>query len=168
MKKLLAVLFTIVALFISPMAANAYSSDSPTITGNVAPGQTITVTWPAGTFDPNEPVTVGCNCANGTPVVEAPRPAALHAGTGTASSYANPDGSFTVNITLPNVNFGTCSITVNGVSTNTATGSVTYNPDLPDTGLNIAVYVWAGIGVLGVGIGFVFLFLSRKKQTHTK
>lgn len=167
MKKILAILIAAIALIAAPSAALAYSSDSPTITGTVAPGQTITVTWPAGTFNDGEPVTVGCNCTNGTPTVT-PLLSSLHAGTGTATSVANPDGSFSVSITLPNVNFGTCSLLVNGVSTNTATGTLTYVPNLPDTGLNVAIYVWAGAGALVLGLAFVIVFASRRKISSNK
>lgn len=167
MKKILSLFLVVITMIAVPSVAFAYSSDSPTITGTIAPGQTVTVTWPAGTFVEGEDVDVSCTCTSGTPVVTpvvTPLVGALRAGTGTATSVANPDGSFSVSITLPNVNFGTCSIVVNGVTTNTATGTLNYTPNLPDTGLNVAIYIWAGAGALVLGIAFMLVFASRRKN----
>lgn len=162
MKKIVALLIAVVALVAAPSAAFAYSSETPTVTGTVGPGQTVTVTWPAGTFFPGEPVTAGCNCTNGTPVVT-PLVSAFRAGIATTPGTANPDGSFSMQVVLPNENFGTCSLLVNGVETNYASGAMTYTPDLPVTGLNVATYAWAGAGVLGLGVAFLIVFAARRK-----
>jgi LPXTG-motif cell wall-anchored protein len=167
-KTLVALAIAVMALVSVPSAALAYSSDTPTVTGDVVPGNTVLVTWPSGTFVSFEPLTVNCNCTSGTPTLTPTTPpvSSFHAVVPPVYQ-ANAAGGFSILVTLPNVNFGTCSISANGVTVNEATGALTYTPnDLPHTGANVGLYLWVGAGALGLGIAFFVVFAARRRTAN--
>lgn len=169
-KAVIGFLISLVALFALPNVAQAYGSDTPAVSGTVSPGQTVTVTWPAGTFSSYEDITPVCNCTSGAATLEptTTRPSVFVALPSPSPYFSNADGSFSIKVTLPNTEFGTCSLTASATS-GVATASLAVAPvDLPHTGMNPAPYLWAGAGVIALGIAFVVVFSNRRKSTSKR
>ena len=172
-KTIFAVVVAFLAMIAVPSAAYAYGSDTPTTSpaAPYTPGETVTVTWPAGTFESMEDITVSCSCTAGTATLAptttwpTPPPSVFHFSPA-PTYFANEDGSFSVFVTLPNVDFGTCNITATGDSSSyVATAALTHTPGgLPQTGANVAPLLWAGSGVILLGVAFVIVFANRRKS----
>ncbi len=169
-KKIIAVSILALVAFGAPSAALAYggtpASQSST---NPAPGQTVTIQWPAGTFGDDEfPLTASVTCTNGTPViVTVPAPTVLRAGTASSTPFvANADGSFTLQVQTPNENYGTCDCTVVGAITSaTATATLTQlAADLPRTGFDATPVAWIGGTALSLGLLIAVGFAVRRRS----
>jgi hypothetical protein len=141
------------ALILAPAAANAatYVPGTPAATAPATanPGQTITASFPAGTFGPNESVQFtlsGSNAAGATLV-----------STKTLTKTADATGAVSVQVTLPSNASGQYTLT--GVSA-TSRASVSFNVvaadsaatgGLANTGSDSAAAFWFAGGLLALG-----------------
>jgi len=173
MKKLiLAGVFAAIALASLPAASFAYGGGSPVVNGNIAPSQTISVDFPAGYFTATDLLTAVVTCTAGdvtvlnseyTPngVFHAPRPLP------TPPFYqATGSGAFSLQLTLPTGDFGTCTVAVSGYfSQISGTADVTYVPSeaVAYTGFDAGLYIWTGAGVIVLGIALLTVIVSRRK-----
>lgn len=144
------------ALIIAPAAAASASyvpgAGNPTAPATVVAGQSFDITFPAGTFAPNELVTFvfsGENAANAT-----------LASTQTIEKNADAAGGLTVTVTLPAGAEGTYTLTgVGSESGATASASVSVAAadsaaapgGLANTGSDSAAAFWFAGGLLALG-----------------
>ncbi len=166
-------LLTMCALAV-PSAAFAYGGSPSSVSStNPAPGETVTITWPSGTFEDNEsPLAATVTCTNGIPVIVTPTsPALFRAGTATSTPFvAAGDGSFTLQVQVPNLDYVRCDCTVVGAETdNTATALLTQvSGALPRSGFDVTPVAWAGGSVLALGLVFVLGYALRRRSTEGK
>ncbi len=178
-KKILAVVaLTIAAVFAVPMAASAAgyvpSSNVTVSNSNPAPGQTVVVSFKAGSFLASENVqfTLTGQDAAGASL------ASLHAvvNSKTLVKPASSTGAVTVDVTLPTDASGTYTLTAAGVTSgNVATVSLTVTPadaagastgsGLADTGSTISlIAIWVAGGLVLLGAAFVAVNVIVRRQ----
>ena len=171
-----AVVLAILAIFSVPAAALAagYVPDSAiTVSGAVVPGGTVTISIPAGSFQPNEPVAFSIS-GTGSPTI-----AVVKAATASVTKNATPVGSSSVTVGLPSNAAGTYNGTATGLrSGNIVTwtlfvssssgGAASESGGLPATGYQFpTVLLWASAGALLVGIALlVVLVMARRRHAH--
>ncbi len=168
MKKLiLAGVLAAVALVSLPAASFAYGGGSPVVNGTVGPEKTVSVDWPAGYFEDGEIVDVEVTCTAGTPTINNDEVAPGIFRALTAGTYqATGTGAFSLNLTLPAGDFGTCSCQVFGLSSETeGTADVAYVPGEPVayTGFDAGLYAWTAAGVLALGAALISVMVARRK-----
>jgi hypothetical protein len=76
------------------------------------------------------------------------------------------DGGFTLQVQVPNVNYGTCNCTVIGsVSGGTATATLSeLAADLPHTGFDATPVAWIGGTALALGLLIAIGFAVRRRS----
>lgn len=172
MKKLiLAGVVAALALVSLPAASFAYGSGSPVVVGTVAPTETVSVDWPAGFFEDDELVVVEVTCTSGTATINNDEaPPAIFRALAEGTYQATGTGAFSLNLTLPAGDFGTCSCQVMGLNSEVE-GSVdlAYVPSqpIPYTGFDAGLFAWTGAGVLVLGVALVTVMLARRRARVT-
>lgn len=182
-KKVLAVAaLTLAAVFAVPMAANAAgyvpSSNVTVSNSNPAPGQTVDVSFKAGSFNASENVQftlTGQDAAGATL-------ASLHAVVNSKSLVkpASASGAVTVAVTVPTDATGTYTLTATGVTSgNVGTVSLTVSPadsatgagagsstgGLADTGSTVSlIAIWVAGGLVLLGAAFVAVNVIVRRQ----
>ncbi len=169
MKKIiLAGVIAALALVSLPAASFAYGGGSPVVTGTVAPTETVTVDWPAGFFEGGELVTVEVTCTAGSPTINNElAPPVIFRAVSSGTYETTGAGAFSLNLTLPAGDFGTCSCQVLGLrSDTTGTTDLAYVPGaaIPYTGFDTGLYVWTGAGVLVLGVALVTIVMARRRS----
>lgn len=188
LKKALAVLsFALLAFVAAPSAANAAGyvpNSNVTVSGSATPGGTVTVSFAAGSFAPNEEVAVSVS-GNTTVTLSAVKAAVLTSFTKQASST----GALSVNVTFPTNASGTYTLTATGLTSgNVGTASITIVPaaagtlantgggaalantggnTLANTGATLPMLmIWIGAGalILGVAIVGTLTFVRRQRR----
>lgn len=168
MKKLImAGVIAALALVSLPAASFAYGGGSPVVNGTVGPEKTVSVDWPAGYFEDGEAVDVEVTCTAGTPTINNEAPVLTIFRALTAGTYqATGAGAFSLNLTLPAGNFGTCSCQVLGLNSGTeGSADVTYVPGEPVayTGFDAGLYIWTAAGVIVLGGALISVMIARRK-----
>ncbi|KGJ72366.1 hypothetical protein GY21_15840 [Cryobacterium roopkundense] len=175
-KVLAAVVLAILAIFSVPAAALAagYVPDSAiTVSGSAVPGGTVTVSIPANSFLPNEPVAFAIS-GSGSPTI-----AVVKAATASVTKNATPVGAASVTVGLPSNATGTYNGTATGLTSgNVVTwtivvssasgGAASESGGLPATGYQLpSVLLWSAVGALMIGIALlVVLVMARRRGTH--
>ncbi len=168
MKKLvLAGVLAAIALVSLPAASFAYGSGSPVVTGTVAPTKTVSVDFPVGFFANSEIVAMTVSCTSGdAEVLNTPALAIVRAFPGGPYYEASGDGSFSLQLTLPSADFGTCTVTYDA-ETLIATGTVdlAYVPAaaVAYTGFDAGLYIWTAAGVIVLGGALISVMVARRK-----
>lgn len=181
-KVLAAVALTLAAAFAVPMAANAAgyvpSSNVTVSNSNPAPGQTVDVSFKAGSFLAGENVQftlTGQDAASASL-------ASLHAvvNSKTTVKPASSAGAVTVAVTVPADATGTYTLTATGVTSgNVGTASLTVTPadavgagtgssaggSLAHTGSTISlIAIWVAGGLVVLGAAFVAVNVIVRRQ----
>jgi len=164
-KKAIAVTALAVVAFVSvPMAAFAYDENSTITTSDSTPtpGQAVTVSFNAGSFDNLEPVSLSVS-GNGDPGI-----AAL-AGTATVNKQASATGAVTAAVTIPTNGSGTYTVTAAGGTSgrilNAVLTVVAADSGLAVTGSTFPVlWLWVGGGALALGIALVVVLAVSRRQ----
>lgn len=192
LKKALAVLsIVLMGLVAAPVAANAAGyvpSGNITVSGNAAPGGTVTVGFAAGSFAPNEQVAVSVS-GNTSVTLSIVKAAVLTS----ITKQASATGALSVNVTLPADANGTYTLTATGLTSgNVGTASITTVPasgsgsslantgggaalantggngsSLANTGATLPMLmIWIGAGalILGVAIVGTLAFVRRQRR----
>lgn len=164
MKKILVTLLAAFTLVSAPSAALAYGGTTPTVDGTAAVGQTVTATWPAGTFIDGEALTAECD--SGCEVVSTPPPAVFRAAP-VAGFIAAENGSFSIQVkilALP------AQVTVTGAESEAVAIARFAAPATPaaaglsSTGSSTTGFLWVGGAVLALGAGISVMVASRRKH----
>jgi len=168
MKKLILVGVLAAAALVSlPAASFAYGGGTPVVTGTVAPTNIVSVDFPAGFFANGEVLTATVSCTDGTAdILNTPVFGIFRALPPSNSFAAAGDGSFSLQLTLPSVDFGTCTVTYNALSLGAAgTADVTYVPDaaVAYTGFDAGLYIWTAAGVIVLGGALISVMVARRK-----
>ena len=168
MKKIiLAGALAVIALVSLPSASFAYGDGSPVVVGTVGPEKTVSVDYPTGFFSNNELLTAEVTCTAGTAtILNDVALGAFRAIPADPVFVSESDGAFSLLVTLPAGDFGTCSCNVTGLSSG-ATGSadITYVPGeaVAYTGFDAALYVWTAAGVIVLGAALMTVMITRRK-----
>lgn len=168
MKKLiLAGVLAAVALVSLPAASFAYGGGSPVVTGTVGPEKTVSVDFPAGYYMENEIVAVEVTCTAGNATINNDEAAPGIFRALTEGTYqATGTGAFSLNLTLPAGDFGTCSCQFLGLNSDTeGSADVTYVASEPVayTGFDAGLYAWTAAGVLALGAALISVMVTRRK-----
>lgn len=176
-KSLAAAALAVLAVFAVPAAANAagYVPDSNvSVSGAVAPGGTVEVTFTEGSFTPGEEVSFALTGehADGATL------ATFAAGVASQSlvTTATEDGAVALDVTLPTDVSGTFTTTATGLSSGTV-GTVSLTGGAADaagshsvlasTGYNTPMLtIWASAGALLLGVALVVVLgVVRRQRT---
>jgi hypothetical protein len=152
------------AVFAAPVAANAatYTPGVPdTAAANATVGGPFTLTFQAGVFTPNAPLTATFSSDGAVPT-SATATGVFHAATAgpVAVGSANAAGGVTLSGTVPATATSDITVTVTD-GTNTAAGT----SGLATTGTYISLAtVWGAVGLVALGGGFLVVRSTRKRQ----
>ena len=168
MKKLvLAGVLAAIALVSLPAASFAYGGGSPVVTGTVAPTKTVSVDFPAGFFANAEAVAMTVSCTSGdAKVLNTPAIAVFRAFPRGPFYLASGDGSFSLQLTLPADDFGTCTVTYDARTLSASgTADLTYVPAaaVAYTGFDAGLYIWTASGVIVLGGALISVMVARRK-----
>lgn len=177
-RKFLAVIaIVIVAVFASPMAANAAGyvpAGNITVTGNATPGGTVVVSFANGSFTGGEDVSFSVTGEGGATL------SALRAAVSTVTLVkpANASGAVSVNVKLPANASGSYTLTATGLtSTNIGTATITVvaadggTTAIPGRGLAATgagdltvLLLWGGAGMLLLGAALLVVLSFVRRQ----
>lgn len=174
-KALIALTLAGAMLFAAPLAASAtYVDDAPPpFASNYTPtpGGSTEVTFPAGSFPGNTPITVTLTGEGvGAAVLASLRPMAIESKSITKNSAG--DGSLVVTVTLPETALGQYAVvgTGGGITLSVAvtvvpTDAAGPNPGLPVTGGEIPfALVWGAGGAMLLGAALVLVMVTVRRQ----
>jgi hypothetical protein len=173
------------AVFAAPVAANAatYTPGVPDTTVSTATvGGPFALTFQAGVFTPNAPLTATFSSAGPVPT-SATATGVFHAATAgpVAVGSANAAGGVTLRGTVPASATSDITVTVTD-GTNTAVGTINVvaapagagsaatagTSGLATTGTYISLAtVWGAVGLVALGGGFLVVRSTRKRQGST-
>lgn len=166
-KSLAAAALAVLAVFAVPAAANAagYVPDSNvSVSGTVAPGGTVEVTFTEGSFTPGEEVSFALTGEN----ADSATLATFKAGVTSRSlvTTATDDGAVALDVTLPTDASGTFTTTATGLTSGTVgTASLGSDSDLASTGYNTPMLaIWAAAGALLLGVALVVVLGVVRRQ----
>ena len=166
-KTLAAVIIAVAAIFAMPVAANAagYTPVTAVVSDTTpAPGQSVTVSFPDGTFANNESVGIAVT-GNSSATV-----AVVKAATVSTTKPASATGSLSFVVTLPADATGTYTVTATGLSSGiVGTAVLTVTPaaagGLAATGANFPfLMVWTAGGALLLGIALLIVLTVVRRQ----
>ncbi|WP_120338182.1 sortase [Cryobacterium soli] len=184
-KSFAAIALAVLAVFAVPAAANAagYVPDGNiVVSGTIAPGSPVTISFTEGSFTPGEPVSftlTGENAAGATlatfkSVVNSQSLVKSAAGTGAVALEVtlptDASGTYTTTATgLTSGTVGTASLTVAAVDSAGGAGSGTSTDGgLASTGYNAPMLaIWGGAGALLLGIALVVVLGVVRRQRAT-
>lgn len=183
MKKTIAAVVLAAAAFVAiPTAANAAGyvpASNVSVSGPVVSGGTATVGFAAGSFAPNETVTVSVTGAGAVTL------GALPITTVSKTYTASSNGAASVSVTLPQGASGTYSLTATGATSgNVATSALTVVPadgaavpaagagagdgELAFTGSTVSVLAaWVAGGAVVLGGGLLLVRGSVRRQRES-
>ncbi len=177
MKKLiLAGVLAAVALVSLPAASFAYGSGSPVVNGTVGPSKTVSVDFPAGYFSDTDTLTTVITCTAGEVTIlntEFVPVGIFHAPRlfpDPPYYQATASGAFSLQLTLPASDFGTCSVTVSGYNSGiSGSADIAYVPAeaVAYTGFDAGLYIWTASGVIVLGGALISVMVTRRKA-HAK
>lgn len=169
-KVLAAVVLAILAIFSVPALANAagYVPDSAiAVSGDVVPGGTVTVGFPANSFLAGETVQFALT-GEGTPTLSV-----VKAATATANGTATSTGAASVTVGLPSDASGTYNGSATGLSSgNVATWTLFVSSSSDATGLPATGYefpsmlLWSAAGALLIGIALLVVLVMARRRRH--
>ena len=169
MKKIIvAGVLAALALVSIPAASFAYGDGSPVVVGTVGPDKTVSVDFPAGFFSDTEILTVTIACTAGTPTIlnDTVVPTVFRAFPSGPYYQSSAAGAFSLQLTLPSGDFGTCAVSVAGYTSGiSGAADITYVPGeaVAYTGFDAALYIWTAAGVIVLGAALMTVMVSRRK-----
>jgi len=185
-KSVAAIALAVLAVFAVPAAANAagYVPDGNiVVSGTIAPGSPVTISFTEGSFTPGEQVSftlTGENAAGATlatfkSVVNSQSLVKTSTGTGAVALDvtlpADASGTYTTTATgLTSGTVGTASLTVAAADSGAGTGSGadTSTGGLASTGYNAPMLaIWGGAGALLLGVALVVVLGVVRRQRAT-
>ncbi|WP_431031188.1 sortase [Plantibacter sp. RU18] len=178
-KILVSAALLISAIFLAPAGAGAsyVPRGEVTVTGNLAPGGVVDVSFSDGSFLPGEGVTFSVS-GSGTTTLAAFRTAIIN-----LAKNASVAGAASVSVTLPADANGSYAVAATGlttqrtyaatITTSQAGGRADPGADaggLPDTGFaSPAVIIWGATGIVALGAALVFVLnLQRRQNAATR
>jgi len=128
----------------------------------------VSVDFPAGFFSNTELLTVTVTCTAGTPtILNDPAVLTVFRALPTDTYYqSGAAGAFSLELTLPSGDFGTCAVSVEGFTSGiTGTADIAYVPGeaVAYTGFDAALYIWTAAGVIVLGAVLMTVMISRRK-----
>ncbi|ANP71463.1 hypothetical protein [Cryobacterium arcticum] len=184
-KSFAAIALAVLAVFAVPAAANAagYVPDGNiVVSGTIAPGSPVTVSFTPGSFTPGETVSftltgenaTGATLATFKSVVNSQSLTKTAAGSGAVAVAVtlptNASGSYTTTATgLTSGTVGTASLTVAAADSAAGTGSGTSTGGgLASTGYNAPMLaIWGAAGALLLGVALVVVLGIVRRQRAT-
>jgi len=167
-KMIVAGVLAALALVSIPAASYAYGDGSPVVVGTVGPEKTVSVDFPAGFFSNTEILTVTVTCTAGTATIlnDVAPPEVFRAFPAGPYYQSGETGAFSLGLTLPSGDFGTCAVSVAGYTSGiTGTADIAYVPGeaVAYTGFDAALYIWTAAGVIVLGAALLTVMVSRRK-----